>query len=407
MSIVCRNLVFAAAAAFAVAGLAPRAGAAESDELRAEVAALQKRLDQMEAGQKAQSLPAWVNRISWKSDLRFRNETINLQYAPERNRFRIRARAGLEAKVNDTIRMEFALATTEGADPRASNQTLTGENSRKPVMLDFAYAEWAPTADWKLTAGRMRIPLIRPGQSTFIDVDVNPEGLAASWTHGDFLAVALYNLLEERAAADESTLLAGQFAWRPRLGAGKFSLGAGYSAFQGVRGRSPFHNSATNGNSTTAVIADCVDTVPCLANDYDLLQLFAEWSQPLGGRPLALYADFSHNTSAENGLDTAWTAGISWGKASEPLSWEAGFAWLDIQKDALYAQFLDSDFGSGVTDARGAVLRAGFAPARNWVVNLSWFITESNVEVPVTVAGVGSVRARNSRRLQLDLNFRF
>jgi hypothetical protein len=402
-----RNAVFAAATAFAVASFAPQAAAAESDELRAEVAALKKRIDQMEAGAKAQSVPAWVNRLTWKSDLRFRNETINLQYAPERNRFRIRARAGLEAKVNDSIRMEFALATTEGGDPRASNQTLTGENSRKPILLDLAYAEWAPAADWKLTAGKMRIPLIRPGQSTFIDVDVNPEGLAAAWTHGDFFGVVLYNVLEERAAADESTMLAGQFAWRPRLGPGRFSLGAGYSAFQGVRGRSPFHNNSSNGNSTTSVTADCVDTVPCLANDYDLLQLFTEWSQPLGGRPLALYADFSHNTSAENGLDTAWTAGISWGKAAEPLTWEVGFAWLDIEKDALYAQFLDSDFGSGVTDARGAVLRAGFAPARNWVINLSWFLTECNVDVPVTVAGVGSVEARNSRRLQLDLNFKF
>lgn len=412
MSIVFRNTF--AAAAIAVAGMAgqalaaaPAATPASSEELRAEIEALKQRLASVELRAGSQNVPAWVNRISWKGDVRFRNESIDQQYTPHRNRFRIRARAGLEAQVNDTVRAEIALATTEGGDPRASNQTLSGENSRKPIMLDLAYAEWAPGADWKLAAGKMRYPLIRPGQTSFMDVDVNPEGLAATWTHGEFFVGTLYNVLEERAAAPESTLVAGQLAWRPKLGPGKLSLGTGYYAYHGVRGRSPFHNNAANGNTTTSAVGQCVDTTPCLANDYDILQLFAEWSQPLAGRPLSAYVDYAHNTAADNGLDTAWSAGVTWGKASEPLTWEVGYSWHDVQKDAVYAQFFDSDYGAGLTDARGGVLRAGFAPARNWVINASWFLTEYGIDVPVAVPDVGTVRARNYRRLQLDLNFRF
>jgi hypothetical protein len=399
-----KNSAILMAASLALAGVCSIATATEIDELRAEVAALQKRIGQVES---RKDVPAWVNKITWKGDLRFRNETLDQQYAPERNRFRIRARAGLEARVNDTVRTEFALATTEGSDPRSSNQTLSGENSRKPILLDVAYAEWSPSADWKLTAGKMRFPLVRPGQSIFIDADVNPEGLAATWAHGDFFAGALYNLLEERSAATESTMLAGQFAWRPRFGPGKLSLGTGYYTFHGVKGRNPFHNSSSNGNTTTAVLGECVDAAPCLVNGYDILQLFAEWSRPVAGSPLSLFADYAHNTAADNSFDTAWAVGITWGKASDPMTWEVGYSYHQIEKDAVYGQFFESDYGAGVTDSRGGILRVAFAPARNWVINAGYSVVETGVDVAATVAGVGSVRNRNYHRLQLDLNFKY
>jgi hypothetical protein len=202
-------------------------------------------------------------------------------------------------------------------------------------------------------------------------------------------------------------MLAGQFAWRPKLGPGKMALGVGYYAFNAVEGRNPFFNNSSNGNSTTSAAGACVDATPCLVNDYDLLQLFAEWSQPVAGRPLALYADYSHNTSADNSLDTAWSAGVTWGKASDPMTWEVGYLYQDVEKDAVYGQLFDSDFGAGTTDSRGGVFRAGFAPARNWVINVSYFMNETGVDVPATVAGVGSVRNRNYHRLQLDLNFKY
>lgn len=305
------------------------------------------------------------------------------------------------------MRTEFALATTEGADPRSSNQSLTGENSRKSIMLDLAWAEWAPTANWKIIGGKMRYPLIRPGQSIFIDGDINPDGLAATWTRGDLFAGALYDMLEERGAAPESTQFASQIAWRPKLGKGKLSVGAGYQAFSHVKGFNPFHANASNGNTTTSVVGACVSAPPCLANNFDVVQLFAEWSQSLAGRPLALFVDFARNQAANNGLDTALAAGFTWGKASDPRTWELGVAWQRVDKDALFGQLFNSDFGSGLTDSHGSILCLGYAPARNWVVNATYFVNDTNVDVPVTVANVGAVSKRNYRRLQLDLNFKY
>src|SRR4029077_18562689 len=152
------------------------------------------------------SVPGWVPNFTWKGDFRYRNETIEQDFVKDRNRDRIRVRAGFVAKVNDTIKTEVRISTAENGDPRSPNQTLTGENVRKPAYIDLAYAEWQPVADWKFTGGKMLYPWVRPGQSLFFDGDINPEGLAVNYTHGDFFGSAFYKILEERALAGETTM---------------------------------------------------------------------------------------------------------------------------------------------------------------------------------------------------------
>jgi hypothetical protein len=71
------------------------------------------------------------------------------------------------------------------------------------------------------------------------------------------------------------------------------------------------------------------------------------------------------------------------------------------------AQYTDSDIGGGNTDYHAHVLRAGYAPARNWTVNLTWQLAETNRDEPVTVDGVGLVEGRDYNRVQIDMNFRF
>ena len=51
-----------------------------------------------------------------------------------------------------------------------------------------------------------------------------------------------------------------------------------------------------------------------------------------------------------------------------------------IEKDALFAQLIDSDFAGGVSDTEGFVLRAGYAPVRNWVLNATYFLNKRNVD---------------------------
>ena len=94
--------------------------------------------------------------LSFAGDLRYRNETFDVEHVDDnRNRDRVRARLNANFRVNDTVTGGIGIATG-GPDPRSSNQTLTDQNSRKDFELDLAFVTWAPTADWRITAGKQR-----------------------------------------------------------------------------------------------------------------------------------------------------------------------------------------------------------------------------------------------------------
>jgi len=418
------------------AGLPVTAAADEVSELKAAVAALQKRLDQLET--RAQSVDdtndkqtdqiamaranvgSWVPNFTFKGDMRYRNENIDQEFAGVRNRDRIRVRTGFTAKVNDTVKTEFGLSTSEtssiadGGDPRSSNQTLTNGNSRKGVYVDVAYVEWQPHADWKFTAGKMKYPWVRAGQSVFFDGDVNPEGLAVNFAHGDFFASSFYNVLEERAtvsqtnltASGESTMGGMQVGWKPMVGPGRLTIGASYFDANSVQNRAPSYSSA-NGNTTKNT--GCIGGgTGCLANDYNLLEFFADYSVPVGGRPLAVYIDYVKNDKAINDLDTAYSTGVLYGRASDPHTWEIGYYYAEVDKDALFGEYIDSDWGGGNTDADGHVFKFAYAFARNWILNTTYIVNKTNKDVATTVPGVvGSVFDRGYKRLQVDMNFRY
>lgn len=358
----------------------------------------------------AANVGEWVGRFQWKGDLRFRNEQFDQEYVPrDRIRDRIRARAGFVAKVNDTIRAELQFATG-GADPRSSNQTLTDTNSRKALDLDLAYAEWQATPTLKVTAGKMKLPWVRPGQSLFFDGDINPEGLALNYqgtVPGGVFAGVFYNDLAERATQADSNMLGAQIGWRSNPAqATRFTVGTSYFDYGAAQGYNPLFGGIANGNTTTTSAAVCRRGIsPCLAFDYNVLELFGEFATTLADRPFTAYVDYARNGDAT--LDTAYSVGLMYGRASNPQTWEVGLQYQKVEKDALFAQMSDSDFADGSTDADGFVLRFGYAFARNFRFNATYFANQLNNDVPTAIAGVGSVRDRDYRRLQFDINWGF
>jgi hypothetical protein len=127
------------------------------------------------------------------------------------------------------------------------------------------------------------------------------------------------------------------------------------------------------------------------------------------------------NLVAGEKLDTALAYGFSYGAASAvPHSWEFGALYQKVEKDALFGQLIDSDFGDGNTDSDGFVVRGGYTVARNWTVNATLYLNQLSNDVPQTVTVFdtattapldtrleGPVFDRDYKRLQLDLNFRF
>ncbi len=141
--------------------------------------------------------------------------------------------------------------------------------------------------------------------------------------------------------------------------------------------------------------------------------MFGEFSTVLGRLPLSAHADWMKNDDAGNGLDTAYSFGVLLGRASDPGTWELGYVYQHIEKDALFAQFIDSDFGGGVSDAEGSIIKGAYAFAKNWTLNLTYFINKTNIDVSTTISGVPGLSAttpvfdRDYKRLQLDLNWKY
>ncbi len=431
---------------------------AEIAALKQQVAILQERLAQLEAKTEEQQRVAEASAktaseaqstadrtadvlaqaraaIAFSGDVRYRNESFDVELVDSnRIRDRIRARLNATVRVNDTIRGVLGLATG-GADPRSSNQTLTDSNSRKDFELDVGFVEWQPNANWRFTGGKMRYTWTRT-PSLFFDSDVNPEGLAVNYTQGNFFAGAFYHWLTERAlsfsnvttaAPADSVLYGAQVGYRTDIADGvRLTMGATYYDHGGVQGYNPFFGGSSFGNTTTTSAAVCRRGIAtCLASDFDVVQVFGDVTATVANRPFRAYVDLAQNTAAETNpvarekLDTAYAVGFTYGAAANPRSWEVGALYQKIEKDALFAQFIDSDFSDGNSDAEGFVLRGAFAPARNWTLNATLFLNDLGNDVPNTVTVFAPTVAnpnatatrtffdRDYKRLQLDLNFRF
>lgn len=359
----------------------------------------------------------WAGKVAVKGDFRYRHEQISdetasaagVQSAADRYRDRVRARVNVEAKATDSILVGIGIATTEGGDPRSSNQTLDGVFSRKSIDLDLAYFDWKFASWGNLIGGKMKQPFVKPGQSLFWDGDVNPEGLALTFNRGMWFATG-YNYWIDEVSGAENTVtadahLAGaQLGARVPVGASTLVLGAHYydlSAGQGRRGVffncSPTSNSCANGNTTIGPAGAGV-----LANDFEVAELFAEFNTAFGALPFQVWADVAENQATDD-LNTAWAAGVKLGAASNYRTWEVGAAYHAHEKDALFAQVVDSDFGGGFTDTEGFVFRAGYAPQKNWVINATYFLNMLNVDI-ANAAGATEV---DYDRLQLDFNLKF
>lgn len=446
----------------------------ELEVLKAQLALLQERLAQLEAAQKSQeekvettvanqavvntdlqdsidrtadnlartvgegASSGWMGRWVWKGDLRARNENIDQEAtATERNRNRVRLRVGAFARVNDNTRVEVQFTTTEGADARSSNQSFTDANSRKALDLDTAYVEWSPTDQWKVTAGKIRYPWVRTS-SYFFDNDINPEGIAANWqqaANGFFGSVFLTQFAERSTAAD-SGMAGAQFGWRwARTDGSRVLIAGAYYDHAAVRGYNPFQGASSSsaglgsyGNSTTTSATICRKAVAaggaCLANDYNVIELLGEYQFNVGEQPLLLFANVAQNTAADysitttstattipKGLDTAYAAGFTYGRANAtiPGTWEVGYLYQVVEKDALFAQWVDSDFASGNTDGGGSAIRGAYQFSRNWRFNVTYMLNETNRDVAaaVTLPSARNLFNRDYKRLQVDFNWTY
>ncbi|HEY0683580.1 MAG TPA: putative porin [Steroidobacter sp.] len=385
---------------------------ANDDYLKSEARGLRK-----EAAQQAVEVGKvkgadWAGKVAITGDMRYRYEMISDEtlsssgvQTADRYRDRIRARLNATVKATDDITVGIGFATAEGNDPRSSNQSLTSVFSRKSLDLDLAYFDWKFATWGNLIGGKMKQPFLKPGQSLFWDNDINPEGLAVNFQGGMFFGTAYNYWLTETSGPETNltadTMLHGlQIGTRLPIGQNSLMLAAHYYDLSAGQGRAPFYN-GSNGNTTDTVVLNGTSTA-VLRYDYEVVNLSAEFNTMFGQTPFQVWADVAQNQDADD-LDTAWSAGVLLGKASNYRTWELGAFYQVIEKDALFAQLIDSDFANGVSDSEGWVVRAGYAPVRNWLINATYFLNKRNIDAP-TSAGQLDI---DYDRLQVDFNVKF
>lgn len=348
-----------------------------------------------------------ASRFSWKADLRYRYEGIDREEAiTDRTRHRVRARLAMSAKINDTLTGTIGLATNGGTDdPRSTNQTLGEDSSRKGIGVNLAYVDWKPVDGFTMTFGKMPQPQFKPADF-FFDGDITPEGIAARYASGPFFASAFGYSLSERSKASDASLVGGQFGFTGNVGEVKLTGALGYYDVGSVQGQITTNSGGScaanlaffggpQGNTTVLNDAGC----ETLVNDYNMIEAVALAEFNLVGKPVKIYAEYIQNTQADD-LDTGYLAGFSFGKASDPNSWEFGYAYAMIEKDAQFGQFMDSDFGGGVTDTEGSVFRIGYAPAKRWVLRGTYLMNNRFIDAP-------GATERDYDRYQIDMNFKF
>ena len=374
------------------------------EELRAQIAALSSRIEQLEEGNELISTTvegdrrsvrdaSWTEKFQISGDMRPRFEHIDDDLeSSDRNRDRVRARIAVDANLGDNWSAGIGMASG-GTDPISTNQTLGGGGFSKDLRLDLAYVTYEGFSNTALSVGKLRNSFYKPGgQNLIFDSDFRPEGVAVAYATERLSINAGTMILESDdkfSGQDKETLWGMQLAYEFTLDAGSLTLGTSYYD-AAVAGSRPFYLGDPYNNS--------VDATGAYLNDYQEWELFAEANFSLAGKPLRLYSDYVTNLDASE-FDTAWALGVRYGSARGLGNWELGYGYQDLEADAVLGSLTDSDFGGGGTDNQGHILKAAYGLGDSARVGFTYFISEYGE------ARLGQKIDYN--RLQLDIQLRF
>jgi len=334
---------------------------------------------------------SWTDRIALKGDFRYRYETLDQEGKDKRRRNRIRARAAIVANVNDDVEVGLGMASG-GDDPVSTNQTLGGGGSTKGLNLDLAYFKYKGFENTTVLGGKFKNNLYKPGGNALLwDGDWNPEGFGVSWQNDGLFLNGIGTFLESDSNKKTEFSYGLQGGYEHDFGAVNLTTGIAYYHIN-TKGKGAFFGADDDffGNSYDPV------TMTYLY-DYHEVELFADLGFDLAGRPFNLFFDYVQNQDAPQD-DTGYALGFEYGKAKADGSWQLGYTWQELEKDAVYGLLTDSDFGGGGTDAKGHVLSGRYMIAKNWSADLTYFINKRYIS---------GNDERDFNRLQLDLNFKY
>ena len=424
------------------------------DQLRQEVLAQAK----TERWAEPNAVPAWLDRIKWEGDIRVRYQmedfaksnteafdyifaasdvtrsagflsnnglAVTANTSEDRDRYRLRARLGVLAKVSDDWSAGIRLATGNSTDRVSTNQTMGQDFNKYQLMVDRAYLKYDPVEWLSVTGGR--IP--NPWFSTDLvwDEDLNFEGFAAtlkpSFSGGDFrpfLTLGAFPLREDSPPGKSARWIKGAQAgakWQIMQNA-RLTVGAAIYDFEKIEGvgndDQPVLNSSYGQFEYGAGLRQKGNTlyrtnVASYLNDSNAnVYLDPIWGLASKFRPInltasldlahfdpvhvVLTADYVKNSAFDraeirrrtgvnisDGKDFGYLYKIVVGmpKLEKRHDWQASFAYRYLGSDATVDAFTDSDFGLGGTNLKGYQLGLNYGVDQNAWLSLRWMSAES------------------------------
>lgn len=359
----------------------------------------------------------WVDTLSFKGDLRYRFETIDDaskkdadgdEYTRYRNR--IRARLGADAKIDEKLKAGLELSTG-GADPVSGNQTLGGGFDKEEFRLNLAYADYSffgeNPNELHAIIGKMKTPFLTTPDDLVLDADTNPEGLAAKGQYTVGMATLYANggyfWAEERADTSDLMLYAGQAAAKLQfVPEAAVTFGATCYGFQNMAGFDVVDWEKKNnayGNSTQDGTVTGTTTNKAWKMEYTPINCFAQLDLWVFGKPLAFYVQQLTNPEAD-AFDQGQSYGVALGKAKNFKTWELGYSFTKLEKDATAGFLTDSDRWGGGTDGQGHKVYGKYQLLKNAQLGATYFFAN---EKKISDAA----KTTDYDRLQVDLSVNF
>jgi len=358
----------------------------------------------------------WADYVTVNGNMRLREELINDDSKKNssgnhytRDRLRIKAQLGADAKLDD-LKVGLRISTG-GADPVSANATLGDGFQKKEIRLDLAYLDYTflKADDYGLNAigGKMKNPLITYGSDDLVwDSDLTPEGLAAKGKCGNdwvtFLANAEYLYVKEQNSKPNLWGWVGQGAFKFALAPeAALTLGGSYSGYQNFEGADVIdweNKNNSYGNSTVKGSVSGNATNKAWACDFTPVMGFGNLDMFVWNVPVTLYGQALTNPKADDNKN-GFMGGLSLGKAKNPKSFEVGYSYTKLEKNATLGMWTDSDRWGGGTDGKGSRFYGKYQITKYLQFAATFFLDKKHIAASETEASYN--------RLQVDLSAAF
>jgi hypothetical protein len=356
-----------------------------------QIAASQSKTDEMNAF--AQKV-AWAAKTQFKGDVRVRQETIKIDgqnNSQDKDRQRIRARLGAYTEINPQVTTGIRIATGGSNDARSTNQDLDGYFVKKDLWLDQGYIDYHPDAikNLHIIGGKMSQPWVSMGDIIW-DSDINPEGLAATYSLPITKGFELFGSAGNYTLKDNIDGDGTQFKNDLRLNAAQ--LGAKFAPIDALKvtmGGSIYQYQ--NDKDSAALSVNGNNT-----NRFRLIEGFGQVDINGLAVPLSVYGQYVVNNATDSDEDTGWLTGVK----TKVFGFGLDYNYRDTQRNAVVGAFTDSDFANGTTGSRGHKLGVSYDIDKNFSVGATYFLTKADY-------AVASQRDADANTLQLDVLAKF